>query len=172
MDTSDQTAARSNPIPSRPAIGADYGISPDLDPAQCSWSRAVDRLAPSRNYWIGTTHPEGRPHAMPVWGVWQDDTLYFATSRNSRKARNLAANPAVVVHLESGDDVVVLEGEVEEVSDRPVLDRFADAYHAKYQFRPNTADAAQVVYRLRPRTAFTWGEKDYPQSALRWDFAP
>ena len=171
MDTHDRAEARSNPTPSRPAMGADYGINADLDPAQCSWSRATDMLAPARNYWVGTTHPEGRPHAMPVWGIWQDDALYFATGRGSRKARNLAANPAVVVHLESGDDVVILEGEVEEVSDPATLDRFTDAYDVKYRFRPNTTDPAQVVYRLRPRLAFTWGEKDYPQSALRWIFA-
>ncbi len=77
----------------------------------------------------------------------------------------------MVVHLESGDDVVILEGEIKEVSDRLTLDRFTDAYDAKYQFRPNPTDPTQLVYRLRPHTAFTWSEKDYPQSALRWDFA-
>ncbi len=171
METHDQAEARRNPTPGRPATSADYGISRDLEPAQCSWSKATDLLAPARNYWVGSTLPNGRPHAMPVWGIWQDDTLYFATGRNSRKARNLAANPAVVIHLESGDEVVILEGEIEEVRDPSALDRFTDAYFVKYQFRPNTADPTQVVYRLRPHTAFTWGEKDYPQSALRWNFA-
>jgi PPOX class probable F420-dependent enzyme len=171
MGTADQTEARRNPTPSRPATSAEYGISRDLDPARCSWSKATDLLAPARNYWVGSTRPDGRPHAMPVWGIWQDDTLYFSTGRNSRKARNLAANPAVVVHLESGDEVVILEGEIEEVHDQPILDRFTDAYDVKYQFRPNTTDPTQLVYRLRPHTAFTWSEKDYPQSALRWDFA-
>ncbi len=42
MDTSDQAEARRNPIPSRPATSAEYGISRgDLDPAQCSWSTAT-----------------------------------------------------------------------------------------------------------------------------------
>jgi hypothetical protein len=105
---------------------------------------------------------------MPVWGVWVDDTLLFSTDQQSRKGRNLAANPAVVLHLESGDDVVIFEGEVEVVTDEAVLTRYVDAYDAKYQFRPNPNDGTSLVYAVRPRVAFTWGEADFVESATKW----
>jgi nitroimidazol reductase NimA-like FMN-containing flavoprotein (pyridoxamine 5'-phosphate oxidase superfamily) len=76
------------------------------------WGWAEERLASSRNYWIATARAGGSPHAMPVWGVWIDDAVVFGTSARSRKGRNLTRDPRVVVHLESGDEVVVLEGEV------------------------------------------------------------
>jgi len=59
---------------------------------------------------------DGLPHAVPVWGVWVDGALYFGTDRRSRKARNLATNQGAVVHLESGDDAVILEGFAEEIT--------------------------------------------------------
>lgn len=83
---------------------------------------------------------------------------------------NLAKNPAIIVHLESGDDVVIIEGIVEEVTDSSMLDRFADAYDAKYQFRPEPGSPGHVVYWLHPRVAHSWTEKDFPDSATRWQF--
>ena len=77
------------------------------------WSWAVERLVASRNYWIGTADEDGRPRAIPVWGLWFDDSVVFGTNPRSRKGRNLERDPRVVVHLESGDEAVILEGEVE-----------------------------------------------------------
>jgi hypothetical protein len=84
------------------------------------WRHAEERLVNSRSYWICTTPPDGRPHSIPVWGMWIEGALYFGTARQARKARNIAHNPAVSVHLESGDDVVILEGKAVEadVSDK------------------------------------------------------
>lgn len=58
---------------------------------------------------------------MPVWGIWLGGAVYFGTDRRSRKAKNLAANPSLVIHLESGDDAVILEGAAEEVDDRGLI---------------------------------------------------
>lgn len=163
--------ARPEPEAGRPEMPEGYGIR---DAASGSglmpWDKVSERMESARNYWIGTTRPDGRPHAMPVWGLWLDGTFYFSTDRGARKARNLAANPHIAVHLESGDDVVILEGVADDVSDPALLARFADAYDAKYQFRPDTSDPAQVVYALRPSVAFAWLESDFPGGATRWTF--
>ncbi len=37
------------------------------------WSWAVEFLSKGRNYWVATTRPDGRPHVMPVWGIWMDE---------------------------------------------------------------------------------------------------
>jgi hypothetical protein len=139
---------------------------------QLSWKRATEHLRRARNYWVSSTRPDGRPHAMPLWGVWLDGAFYFGTDRRSRKARNLAANPALVVHLESGDDTVILEGRAELVSDATLLSRIDGAYLAKYRLRLLGHPGELGVYRLRPQLAFAWREKDFNRSATRWRFDP
>jgi nitroimidazol reductase NimA-like FMN-containing flavoprotein (pyridoxamine 5'-phosphate oxidase superfamily) len=89
---------------------------------------------------IGFAPPvsNGRPHSIPVWGFWIDGAFYFGTARSSRKARNLAQNPAASVHLDSGDDGVILEGTVVEVShnERAMLKKLDAAARAKYKMPP------------------------------------
>ena len=68
-----------------------------------------------RSYWVTTTRADGRPHAMPVWGLWLDGALWFSSDPDSVKGRNLAARPDAVVHLESGDEVCILDGRVRRV---------------------------------------------------------
>jgi len=46
---------------------------------------------------------------VPVWFVWDAGTLWFSTGRHSQKGVDLAHQPAVVLRLGDGDDVVVLE---------------------------------------------------------------
>src|SRR3954468_17640441 len=73
-----------------------YGV-PSTAEGMLPWEWAVERLVAARNHWIATTRPNGRPHAMPVWGVWIDEAFFFGSGRSSAKSRNLAANPAIVV---------------------------------------------------------------------------
>lgn len=156
--------------PDRPNFPASYGVHPTSTDGMQPWRAVRDRLAKARNYWVTTTRPNGRSHAMPVWGVWLDEAFYFATDRESRKAKNLATNRNLVVHLESGDEVVIVEGSAEEVAEHGVLDHFVIAYDAKYRFRPDPGNASQLVYRVRPQVVLAWLENDFPQTATRWKF--
>ena len=138
------------------------------------WSHVSERMQAAHNYWIATTSPGGRPHATPVWGVWVDETFYFDGSPKTRRGRDLAANPAVAVHLENGTDVVILEGEAHQVHhpDRALTTRLAAAYSAKYaalgyEPGPDSWDSGGL-YRLRPRLAFAWTQ--FPTDATRWRF--
>lgn len=162
-----QQMARPESQPSRPQMPKGYAIAAKKK-GMLPWSWLDQRLAASRNYWIITTRPDRRPHAMPVWGVWVNRAIYFGTDRGSRKARNLAANPAMIAHLESGDDVVVLEGTAREVTDRSELKAIDDAYVAKYRMRLTSAPGNPFICGLRPRVAFAWREKDFNRSATRW----
>src|SRR5215475_8390880 len=85
------------------------------------WEWALERLTGSHNYLLATTRPDGRPHVMPVWGLWLDGAFYFSTGRQSRKARNLRANPNCVVSTDRSDEAVILEGVAEEIADRGSL---------------------------------------------------
>jgi hypothetical protein len=150
----------------------DYGIHEERE-GMLTWDFVDDEMAKSHSYWICTTRPDGRPHAAPVWGVWLDGNLYFSTSPNARKARNLDNNPALVVHLESGDDVVILEGTAVKLTEMApdLYEAFGTAYAAKYDgFKPNLPSESEPVYTIRIHTAMAWQEKDFPRSATRWEF--
>jgi hypothetical protein len=133
------------------------------------------RLVQSRSYWICTTRPDGRPHATPVWGVWIADRLYFGTSPTSVKARNLLERPQVVVHLDSADDLVVVEGVLED----PTPEQLAvadDAYAAKYVL-PRTGEECRLIqgegpgtFAVRPLVARTWLEQAFEETMTRWTF--
>jgi len=157
------------PRAARPLMPSGYGVPVDTSGAeQLPWSWAAERLAEARSYWLCTTRADARPHVMPVWAVWLDDALWFSSGRESQKSKNLVRDPRCVIHLESGDNVVILEGEAVEDRDSARFERFADAYEAKYAYRVTPELGA--VYAFRPRSAYTWRESDFPKSAARWLF--
>lgn len=160
-----------DPVAQRPRMPGGYGIARnDVNLNRFPWSWAEEQLVTARNYWIGTTRDDGRPHAAPVWGLWLGSALLFSTDPTSMKGRNMAARPEIVVHLESGDDTVILEGAVEKMTDAAALAQFVDVYENKYGFRVDTSNANFGVYRLRPHVALTWREQSFPESATRWEF--
>jgi nitroimidazol reductase NimA-like FMN-containing flavoprotein (pyridoxamine 5'-phosphate oxidase superfamily) len=152
-----------------PDVPAMYGLKPRKE--FLPFSHAEERLAKARNYWICTTRPDGRPHSIPVWGFWIDGSFYFGTGRASRKARNLSHNPAVSIHLDSGDDVVIVEGTAVEVdlTDQSIFKKFDAASRRKYGM-PAMVMPEGVAYRVRPRTVLAWTEKDFIHNATRWTF--
>ena len=149
----------------RPELPAAYGVRAGPE-GLLDWRWAEARLERARTYWVATVRPDGRPHVVPVWGVWLDRRFYFGGG--GVKARNLAGNPAVVVHLESGDEVVIVEG----VHDRdaapgPALRaRLREASVAKY----GVGGGDEVVIVIRPRTVLAWHR--LPEDATRWRFEP
>lgn len=141
---------------------------------EMDWPEVAARLAASRNYWLGTTSPSGAPHAAPVWGVVTSQTLYLYSERSTVKARNIAADPRVVVHLESGDDVVIVRGIAEDLGGPADMAEVVAALAAKYtapgdrQYLPDADPDFDVVYAVRPRSAMAWRLADYDGSQRRW----
>ncbi len=75
-----------------------------------------------------------------------------------------------MVHLESGDDVVIIEGTAERVRDVALLEGLVDPYERKYGVRVDFTDESFAVYVARPRRAFAWFERTFPTTATRWRF--
>lgn len=136
-------------------------------PKFLTWEWVTERLERSHNYWICTARPDGRPHAAPVWGVWHDGAVIFSTDPSSRKARNLAANPAVTIHLESGDEAVILEGKIKVIELNSGID---DAYNSKYKMRLSSFPGPFSLFSLKPMKVMAWREKDFVTSATKWVF--
>jgi hypothetical protein len=101
-----------------------------------------------------------------VWGIWVDGALCFG-GHGVRWEKNLAANPQVSVHLESGDEVVILEGSVTRVTDMndPFVKKAEQAAKKKYGM-----GGSGPFWALRPRGAFGWTLKSQFKDATRWAF--
>lgn len=159
-------------VVSRPDMPG-YGIKAETEgQGLYEWRYVSGRMAESRNYWVCTTRPGGRPHSAPVWGVWLDEVLYFGSNPTSVKGRNLAGNPAISVHLESGDEVVILEGVIKTFADAEptFIERLTDAYEAKYAYRPPNV-GEEGWYKVEHGVVLAWSEQDFPSTATRWLFS-
>ena len=146
-----------------------YGIATG-DDGELAWSWVEQQAIVSRNYWVCTARSDGRPHAMPVWGLWLDGMVMFSTDPESVTGRNIAAGSAMQIHLESGDEVAILDGMVERPSDPNLLARFADAYDSKYGIKVDVTSDETPILALRPTTVMSWTEANYPETATRWVF--
>jgi general stress protein 26 len=155
------------PRASRPHIPTEYGVPRDAK-RLLPWSHVSERMAAAAHYWICTVGANGQPHATPVDGLWIDDQLFFGGSSQTRRSRNLAANPAVCVHLPSADDVVRLQGEAHlHTPDRALATRLAEASAAKYGYGQKPEDyMASGVYVFVPKLAFAWSQG--LANATRW----
>jgi len=142
--------------------------------ALLSWSWAVLKLTDARNYWVVAVRADGRPHARPLWCVWLADGLWFTTGSQAVKA--LRANAQVSVNLEDGSEVLIVEGVAEQVSAPADLERFVEAYNAKYNHtaRPSDGEIADAdgpigpAYRVRPVTVYGWLSD--MKETTRWTF--
>jgi nitroimidazol reductase NimA-like FMN-containing flavoprotein (pyridoxamine 5'-phosphate oxidase superfamily) len=106
---------------------------------------------------------------MPVWGIWHEGAFYFSTGRESRKARNLAANPRCVVCTERASEAVILEGVAQELKDRALLRSVGPVYKKKYKW---DLESESPVFAVRPRVAFGLIEDPdvFAGTATRWTF--
>jgi len=156
--------------------------------------RRLEEPAKAQTYWLATVRPDGRPHVMPLIGIWDDGAFYFVTGESTRKGRNLVRDGHCVVAgnsttIPSVD--IILEGEARKVTDphtlRRVVKMFANDLKWPLEERdgavagPNAPTAGPPpysVFELAPTTAFglpgTAGMEQTPSedrvSPTRWDF--
>jgi nitroimidazol reductase NimA-like FMN-containing flavoprotein (pyridoxamine 5'-phosphate oxidase superfamily) len=154
------------------------------------WADIERLLTDAQLYWIITVRADGRPHATPLVGVWQDGAFAFCTGPDEQKHRNLEADPRVAVTTGStgangwgsGKDVVV-EGTAVRVTDAAELQGLADAWFDKYgedwKFEVRGQEFVELsgsggsteggawVYRVNPVKVIAFGDT-HGQTAYRF----
>jgi hypothetical protein len=155
-----------------------YGAKP------IAWSRALKQLeaGPKGTFWLATTNPDGRPHVAGVGVLWVDGKIYFTSGADTRKGRNLAANPGCAVSVSLPGLDLVVEGRAVRITDRPTLLRLAErfaaqgwpasvsggALTAEYS-APSAGPPPWNLYMLKPASAFGVATAE-PSGATRWQF--
>lgn len=142
---------------------------------ELTWDELAGRLAPPRDYWIACTDPSGAPHASPVWGVVGSGAFHFFTGRSTVKARGLAADPRIVVHLPDPREVTIVHGAAVDLGHPTrtphVLRLFVAKYHdpADVPFLPlDPNDPDYVLFRVDARRGFTWSLDAFDDTQRRW----
>ena len=90
------------------------------------WRRPRDLLVggvpgPEVAMYLSTTRPDGRPHTAGIGALWHDGDLYFTSNPGTRKARNLARNPACTIAMRLPGIDLVFEGEAARTTDPATL---------------------------------------------------
>ena len=169
------TASTTTPTPE---LDAPYS-SPDA--TATAWARTDSVLTDAAIYWFSTVRADGRPHVTPVIAVWTDGKVHVCTGPDEQKAKNLGANPNVVVttgsNVWSGLDVVV-EGNAARVTDEDALRDLAATWEAKYgkEWHFDVADGAfrhdagpALVFAVTPVKVYAY-DRDEPGGATRYRF--
>lgn len=147
----------------RPYI-LDYGIE-ESENGLLDWEFVQNEMKDAKNYWLSTTRSNNRPHAIPIWGSWINDTFYFGGGSETLNWRNLAENPYIVVHSESGTKVVIIEGEVSIEKDNNIIKEIKKDYMRKYHL-----DHPPPFCRVKKTKVFCWDMIDFAGTPTRWTF--
>ena len=168
--------AAARPVASRP-FHPGYGVFPsDEGSGLLPWEWAEQRLAASEHFWCATVRPDGRPHLMPIWGLWDHSALWFSTGVWSRKARNIYCRRAA----SSSRRRIPSTRSSSRASPRSqtapaVVARFLTLLNAKYEtdYEIDFQDPRiNATIRVRPTWVFGCTEEDFIGSATCWRFEP
>ena len=144
-----------------------YGHVSDHQALEWSWVDA--RLNEAGTYWA-TARTDGHPHPRPVWGVWASRCLHLSIGTPITRAA-LALDPTVTIHLDSGTDVVIVEGRVVASTTDPDV---IAAYDRKYDWTYDVEEFGSLIC-VAPTAILAWqvtgwaGRGSFQRSA-RWDF--
>ena len=164
--------AKHEPAAEPTSIPRGYGV-PTSRKRLLPWSWARERLETALGYWVVTLRADGRPHVIPTWGAWVDDRFYCEGSPETLYARNLVRDPRVVVHLESVDAVVILQGTAREIRrpSKALADRILEGYEKYRDAKNYDADPENWrdggLFEVTPTVARGWERLD---QATRWRF--
>ncbi len=158
------------PEPSRPSLSGYIQDENKLLP----WKWVDHRMAEARNYWI-VTRSAGFPSARPVWGLWWSPRFAFSTGGSI--ARHVASDPRVQVHLESADELVILEGIAGRDPSSEDVTRWKDEYASKYNWE--NPPGPGEIFVVQPSRILAWicdptGLDDgagFLNSATEWKFS-
>ena len=137
-----------------------------LDPTTGAGGRAERRLREEEVAWLTTVRPDGQPQSVPIWFLWDGDTLLLYSRPGQQKLKNIGQNSRVGLNLNSnarGGDVVRVEGTAEIVADVPPANEVGE-YLEKYRqaiarigFDPDSfARAYSVALRVTPARWQVW----------------
>ncbi|MER6910918.1 pyridoxamine 5'-phosphate oxidase family protein [Streptomyces sp. NPDC000594] len=132
---------------------------PDPAPPRGAERRKRDvlaMLAGETDAWVATASPSGEPTLVPLWFLWDRDTLLMSTRRTNPTARHVTPSGSMVVTLGHTRDVALIEGTAEVVESAVLEPESGDAFAARFGGWDPRTTAPWVFLRLTPRSVKAW----------------
>ena len=165
MHSTDNTLNIPEPSPARKVPG--YQM-PETCENLLAWDFVADRMSTSEFYWINTVYPDGRPHSVPLWGIWYEERFHCDGSTETAWSQNLTKNPRISVHTPDPNRVVIVHGIARFLEDDDLdeasWDRLDTAYQTKYQ-----VDTGSPWIRVEPTKVLAWNGGELT-TMTRWLF--
>ena len=138
--------------------------------APLDWQWVDEQLTAAGTYWVVARSP-AHVHPRPVWGVWLDDSLLLSVG-SPVVLRQLRDDARTTIHLDSGTDVVIVEGTCTGTALSHRIPAFLEAYNAKYTWE-YTVDEYGPPIVVAPTTIMAWRSagwagRDGFQEASKW----
>ena len=163
-----------NAMPALAAWSAPSRIGYDASAADTA-GRVLPMLVDEHVAWLSPVRPDGTPHLLPTWFLWDGDALVVFSKPGAVKVRNLRANPRLMVALGDPEDdfsVGLIEAEAHL---EPGPAEVPDAFFAKYagelaagRLDPRTFRALYTqAIRIRPTRFLAWHGRGAKHGATR-----
>lgn len=84
--------------------------------------------------WLSTVRPDGRPHSVAVWFLWDGETILIFSRPKKQKLYNIRKNANALLAIDNthqGADPIVIEGTAA-LLESGTVDTTLPAYIAKY----------------------------------------
>ena len=149
------------------------------------WADLEDGFrSPEREFWLITVNQEGRPHVVPVFAAWADDSFFVASNAGARKAGDLEVTGRCVLATNLGDAHVVVEASAHRVRDEPTMARASTAFAEVYDWpttvvgdeldapyaAPTSGGPPFQVWEISPHKAFGFPTDGESNAPTRWRF--
>jgi general stress protein 26 len=154
------------PIPAKKVPG--YKM-PEGDTALLSWDFIATQMEASLYYWLSTNYADGRPHVVPVWGIWYKNRVHFDGSPHIGWARNLKRDPRIAVHLPDAQQVVVIEGRAYIIEDDELDSTEWAQIDTRFQAKYKVEKGSPYWY-VQPTKVLAWDGGGL-ETMTRWIFA-
>jgi PPOX class probable F420-dependent enzyme len=126
----------------------------------------AERLDHEPVVWLSTIRPDGRSHIVPVWFMWDGESITFFSKPHAQKVRNLQANPNVMLAVGVPDedmDVELIEGRAEVLTEAAAdmapgrLEKYAALMARVGLTVEQFVQTYSQVVRIRPTRFLGWG---------------
>ncbi|WP_369166660.1 pyridoxamine 5'-phosphate oxidase family protein [Streptomyces sp. R28] len=124
---------------------------PPRDPSQRKRD-LLARLEKEMDVWVATADTDGLPCLVPLWFVWDGESLWLATRPTTPTGRNLRDGGRARLALGDTLDVVLIDGDAQVYAAEEVPGAAAEAFLAKTGWDPRADSLPYVYFRVRPCT--------------------
>lgn len=138
-----------------------------------------DYLSTQRTTRVATADPNGVPHAIPLWFVWLDGSIFLNTTLGNVTVDNWTASGRATAVMDDGETYDELRGatitaRVERADDDPRIPQVSRAWSDKYMGGnpvPYEAWKNRAWFRLDPERIASWDFRKIPEAKAQRDAA-